>query len=823
MTSRHFGEFVAGFANHDERLAMTIRPFLQIERLNYRGLQQRTYQTANFLRARDVQPGDRVAVVANNSPAWVELFLATQLLGAILVPIDAGSTPATTLRFIDETGPKLVFRNQHMHPELDNLPIVSLLDDLDERIAEYPATAPAAELSGDCPAVIVFTSGTTADPKGVVLSQSNILADAETALRVVNVGPDWRFLSVLPLSHMYEITGSTVAPLAHGASIFYVPSVSPIAMARALQEYHITTILAVPQLLVLLLKRIQQVAAADGKAGALATASKLAAVLPFALRRQLFRSVHSQLGRRLDLVITGGAPIPVDVGRAWERMGVRALQGYGLTETGPILTMNPLHDRRLDSPGRALDNVDLRIGEDGEIQVKGPTVFKEYWHNPTASREAFTADGWFRTGDAGQLRDGWLYIEGRLKFAIVLSSGLKVFPEDIELVAANYPVLSAVCVVGVRRPDGEEVVAVVVSDGSDSEISQAIDAINDQLESFQHISAWRRWPEAMFPLNRMRKTDRKKVQQWANQTGEEEEPKAPERAPGEEVLDNIIRESLDEPRKEIKESDRLADLGLDSLRRLTVVTLIEDQLGISVPEEEVTKSTTVGDLRRLVAAGGPAERPIPRPSWPYRRWVRLLGDATREVVVRSIVGIWVRMSVEGRGKLDDLTTPALYIFNHSDDFDGPVVYQALPRRIRKHLTVAAADDVMRQHKVLALIIRFCFAGFNFARSEPYLPSMEYVGTLVDEGWSVVIAPEGRLSTDGVLQPFKSGIGLLAVDLDVPVVPLKTVGLFGTVPLHSKWPKRHSKVTVRIGDPVRFDRHMDYEEVTLRLHQILEDL
>jgi len=321
----------------------------------------------------------------------------------------------------------------------------------------------------------------------------------------------------------------------------------------------------------------------------------------------------------------------------------------------------------------------------------------------------------------------------------------------------------------------------------------------------------------------MRKTDRKKVQQWANQTGQEEEPKAPERAPEEEVLDNIIRESLDEPRKEIKESDRLADLGLDSLRRLTVVTLIEDQLGISVPEEDVTKSTTVGDLRRLVAAGGPSERPIPRPSWPYRRWVRLLGDATREVVVRSIVGIWVRMSVEGRDKLDDLATPALYIFNHSDDFDGPAVYQALPRRIRKRLTVAAADDVMRQHKVLAFIIRLCFAGFGFARSEPYMPSMEYVGTLVDEGWSVVIAPEGRLSTDGVLQPFKSGIGLLAVDLDAPVVPLKTIGLFGTVPLHSKWPKRHSKVTVRIGDPVRFDRHMDYGEVTLRLHQILEDL
>ncbi len=823
MNSRHFGDFVAGFRAHDERTALSVRPFLKIERLKYGELRKRIYQTANFLVASGIQSGDRIMVVANNSPEWVELFLGAQMIGAVLVPIDAIGSPATTLRFIDQTQPKLIFRNRHMHPELDRRSDVDSLDELDDRIAEYPESAPDIELNGNFPAVIVFTSGTTADPKGVVLTQENLLANVEAALRVVDVHPDWRFLSVLPLSHMYELTGGLLAPLAKGAGVFYVPSASPIAIARGLQDYHITTILAVPQLLSLLLERVEQRAAVEGRTRTLASATTLAAVLPFPLRRLLFRDVHSQLGKRLNLVITGGAPIPIDVGTAWERMGIRLLQGYGLTETAPILTMNSLHERRADSAGRALDNVHLRVAGDGEIQAQGPSIFREYWHDPTATRAAFTEDGWFRTGDAGSLRDGWLYVQGRLKFAIVLSSGLKVFPEDLELVADKNPIFRAVCIVGVRRPAGEEVVAVVISDHSDRAITDAIGQINAQVESFQHISGWRRWPEATFPLTRLRKTDRKQVQDWANEPVHEAAAGDHIGQPGQDAVVDLIRQSTDDPKRHVDDSDRLADIGLDSLRRLTLAALIEEQLGVSVEEGGFTQTTTVGDLRKLVAAGGPTEAPLPRPSWPYRRWVRLLGGATREVVIRAIVGIWVRMKVQGRDNLAGLDTPALYIFNHSDDFDGPVLYQALPRRVRRRLAVAAADDVMRTHKVLAFIIRFCFAGFNLSRSEPFMPSLEYVGTLVDQGWNVVLSPEGRLSTSGELHPFKSGVGLLAVNLGVPVVPVKTIGLFGTVPLHARWPKRHSDVTVRIGEPMRFDSHMDFDDVTQQLHQVMEML
>lgn len=823
MTSQHFGDLVASFGSHEERPALTMRRFIKIERWTYGALQMRAYQTAHYLVSRGVRSGDRIMIVANNSPDWVLLFLGTQLVGAILVPVDVISLPAAVLRFIEQTDPTLIFRNRQLHSELDDHASANVLEDLEDQIGAFPGAPPGVELTGDEAGLIVFTSGTTADPKAVVATQRGILANAEAALRVVNVTPDWRFLSVLPLSHMYELTGGTLAPLSSGASIFYVPAASPSAIGRALQDYRITTVLAVPELLVLLLERIRQAAATEGKAKKLAMASKLAAALPFRLRRALFREVHAQLGGCLDLVVTGGAPIPVEVATAWELMGVRTLQGYGLTETGPILTMNPLRGRRVDSAGQPLDNVRLRIGDNGEIQASGPSIFREYWEDPDASRAAFTEDGWFKTGDAGSLEQGWLQVKGRLKFTIVLGSGLKVFPEDVELVAEKEPELDAICVVGVEQTDGEEVVAVVISDRSDREVAAAIDRVNDRVESWQRINRWRRWPGPVFPLTRLHKIDRRKVQDWANATTPEADGGEQQPEPEEDVIAELVRRSLGEPTRQISDGDRLAHLGLDSLRSLTLVALIEDRLGVSLVENEVTPTTTVGDLRKLVAAGSPSERSLPRPSWPYWRWVRRLGDTTREVVIDSLVGIWVRMRVEGQDRLEDLETPALYIFNHSDDFDGPVVYRALPRKVREHLAVAVADDIMREHKVLAFVIRFLFAGFDLARTEPYLPSLEYVGSLVDKGWSVVLAPEGRLSTDGVLQPFKTGIGMLAVNLAIPVVPVKTVGLFGTVPLHSRWPKRHSSVTVRIGEPTTFDRHLHYEEVTLMLHRMMKAL
>jgi long-chain acyl-CoA synthetase len=821
MTPRTFSNYVADLDEFGDRLALTIRSFLKIERLSHRELKSRAYQSAHFLADQGVARGDRVMVVAPNSPEWVELLLGTALLGAVLVTVDASSTPPTVQRFIEETEPEIVFVSKHLALGATSV-ATRLLDDFGEFIAPFPRDAPDVVLEDAWPALIVFTSGTTADPKGVVLTQRNVLSNIEGILSRIDVGADWRLLSVLPLSHMYELT-STLAVLSRGASVFYIPRVTPQGIAGALADYQITTMLAIPQLVTLMLERVKQSAKEEGNAKMLAAGLNIAARLPFTLRRVLFRSVHSRLGGHLDLVVTGGAPVPIDVATTWEKMGVRMVQGYGLTETSPILTCNSLDPRRQDSPGRALDNVQLRIGLEDEIQAKGPSVFSEYWHNPAATKEAFTDDGWFRTGDVGHLEDGWLEIQGRLKFAVVRSSGLKVFPEDIELIADKDSRFQDLCVVGVKGAQGEKVEAVLVSENSDQVVEAAIAAINAQLGSFQHVDGWRRWPELDFPRTRLLKIDRRKVQEWANASSEVRSTKLAEtEITGDRVV-HVIRLSLDDPSARVLDTDHLGDLGLDSLRRLNVVALLEEQLGVTISDESVTPVTTVGELRALAREGSPmGEVSIP-PLWPYWRAVRVIGNALRDHVIYRLVRRWVRMDVVGADQLVGLETPAIFIFNHSDDFDGPVIYEAVPRELRRRLAVATGADVMHDHRLLAFVVRLCYAGFAFARSEPYVPSLQYVGEMLDKGWNVLIAPEGHLSTNAQLQPFKSGIGLLAVNLRVPIVPLKTFGLAGTVPLHAKWPKKRSRVTVRIGSPLRFSPTLDYEDVTESLQRAMEAL
>jgi long-chain acyl-CoA synthetase len=364
---------------------------------------------------------------------------------------------------------------------------------------------------------------------------------------------------------------------------------------------------------------------------------------------------------------------------------------------------------------------------------------------------------------------------------------------------------------------------VVISDCADEAVANAIAQVNSQLESFQHIDDWRRWPHGDFPRTRLLKIDRRLVQRWANAAEADRATPTSGPEPADDSLIRIIRLSLGDSSATVNEPDRLADIGLDSLRRLNVVALIEEELGVTISDESVTPATTVGQLRQIVSDASPVEHEVRRPAWPYWTWVRVIGDGLREGVIRAVVRIWVRTDVVGAEELDSLDAPAIFIFNHGDDFDGPVVYQALPRRIRRRLAVATAADVMADHKVLAFVVRLCFAGFDFARAEPYMPSMEYVGQMLDRGWNVLIAPEGRISTTGELQSFKSGIGLLAVSLGVAVVPMKTVGLVGTVPLHAKWPRKRSRATVRIGRPMFFGPQMGYEDVTETLRGAMEAL
>jgi len=824
MIYKNFREFVSGFDDYKKRKATTIRPFIKNHSLNYGQLQGLVYKSANYLLNHGVKKGDRVMVISTNNPQWQILNLGCLVIGAILVPVDYRNSLETVLGFAKQTEPKLLFRSKDVLPKLDKkLQKAVIIETYEELIADYPSEDPAVELNEDEAAVIIFTSGTTAAPKGVVLSQKNLLANVEGVRRAIKINPNWRVLSVLPLSHSYEYT-CELCMMSKGVQICYLPKITPLAIARGLNEYKITTLVAVPQLLALFKQRIEQTAVTEGQENTLKLGLKIAPYFPKRIKRMLFAKVHKKLGGKLGLVITGGAPIPPDVAIFWEKMGLRALQGYGLTETSPILTVNKLKDKFRDSQGQALHNVQLKIADNGEILAKGPSIFAGYYKDKNKTKEAFTKDGWFKTGDVGQTdKDGWLKIQGRAKFMIVLPSGLNVFPEDIELVAEKQRAIKEICVVGVKKADGEEVFAAIVSDKKDKKIIKAIKEINEKLEDFQHISNWARWPEESFPRTLIMKIDRKAVAQWANQAIRSKAQKEGQKSADSDPIITILKQVLNNQNVVIGERDRLADIGIDSLRRLAVVSMVEEQLGVALQESDITKTTSVASLRKMVSQGSRQSSSAKRTSWQFWHLTRVVGFILRETAVRLFLATCTRIKVVGKNNLKSLKQPAIFIFNHVDNLDAMVVYKSLPWRFGYKLSAAQAEDFLKKHRLIKFFARLIYASFNFSRTDNILSGLEYSAERLDSGWHVLMSPEGTISPKGKLTRFKSGIGLLAVETGAPVVPVKIEGLFGTLPLHKKFPKKYSKVTVKIGSPQLFDKQVTYEKAAKELYKVMKKL
>jgi long-chain acyl-CoA synthetase len=381
----------------------------------------------------------------------------------------------------------------------------------------WPAPAPSDVFE------LVFTSGTTGTPKGVMLAHENVVASIETFHRIVP-RMEHRLVSLLPLSHLLEQAVGLFYALSVGADILYVRSRNPRVIFDALRDQRVTSMVVVPQVLDLFWSAIEREVAKRGRETAFSRLRGVARRLPMSLRPRLFGSVHKQLGGHFRLFLSAGAFLPPALQQGWEDLGVTVLQGYGATETGTGSSTR-LDDHGLGTVGRPPEGVEMRIADDGEIQFKGPTVFRGYWENPTATAEAFTADGWYRTGDIGHLDDaGRLILSGRVKDIIVLPNGFNVYPEDIE---------NALRIAGIRdsvvvetRPGRIEAVvlgsaagapgAVEASEPGElrARIDAAVKAANANLGPNQKIAGWRLWPEEDFPRTHTLKIKRAQVRAW---------------------------------------------------------------------------------------------------------------------------------------------------------------------------------------------------------------------------------------------------------------------------------------------------------------------
>ncbi len=518
---------------------------------SYAELLRRSRIAAWRLRALGLQPGDRVLTWSPSTPALPATYFGAMYARLVFVPLDARMAPDTIGRIVERSGAvHLLLGSGRDAPDprevgLERFPTTLVEDLAADPDDTFPPDWEAQVAGWDRPAPdevfeLVFTSGTTGNPKGVMLAHDNVLAGVQSFHRIIHP-MEHRMVSLLPLSHSLEQAVSLYYALDVGADILYVRSRNPRVIFDALRDHRVTTMLLVPQVLDLFWSAIEREVERRGQAAMFGRLRRIARWLPYRARRRLFRRVHEQLGGGVRLFATAGAFLPPALQQAWEDLGVIVLQGYGATETaaGSCTTMD---DHPLGCVGWPPRPVEMRIADDGEIQFKGPTLFKGYWRDPEATAAAYTEDGWYRSGDLGQLDDrGRLHLHGRKKDIIVLPNGFNVFPEDIENALRVAGIRDSVAietkpgrieaVVLAPRPreaagaSGDSTAGQQAAGGATAgqlaagnvrrELDAAIRAANATLGANQRIAGWRLWPDEDFPRTHTFKVRRDQVRAWA--------------------------------------------------------------------------------------------------------------------------------------------------------------------------------------------------------------------------------------------------------------------------------------------------------------------
>ena len=598
---------------------------------------------------------------------------------------------------ISRTEPKLAFTSRFTPKGDVDLGVPEItFEELELAIADLPTPDPVP-IKPDDLAEIMFTSGTTGDPKGVMLTHRNLTANIEGISQYISVDSSSRLLSILPLSHMYEQMGGLFFTLHSGASVTYPTSRQPTVLSRTMRERKITTMLMVPQALELLMNGIEREVIRQGKERLWKKLLKVAERTPFGLRRHLFRTVHKQFGGKLDLIVSGGAPLDRDLGRKWEMLGIKVLQGYGATEASPVISNHTMDERRPDSTGRPLPNVQVKISEQGEILVKGDNITPGYYNAPEETAKAFE-DGWYKTGDLGYFdKDGFLHIQGRVKDMIVLSSGQNVFPQDIQTILVKHPNVKDAVVVGLPKGTSVEVHAALILDDPNT-AREAVDWTNSQLAEQQRVRGFTVWPDEDFPRTHTLKVKNQVVIDTILRGAEQSTPSSPRPSStpptGARDLMSIIAELSRRDLELVNDTASLGDdLDLDSLGRIELLSAIETELGVYLDESKVSPETTVRQLSSMVEEGSRRPPMVKFPAWGMRMWARMARGLLQQGLVFPLITLAYGLKVSGKENLAGLTGPVLFASNHHLGLDNPLIFKAVTRRWRSRLAVAAAAEL----------------------------------------------------------------------------------------------------------------------------------
>jgi long-chain acyl-CoA synthetase len=817
------------------------------ERWSYRQVAESVYRFARELRALPVKQGDAALLWTANSAEWVVGFLGCALCGVIAVPIDDAASPDFALRVSAQVKARLVLCPSEraglfagiatLDPGQLSLSIAHHLPDRFRPVAIQPSD----------PLEIVFTSGTTAEPKGVVISHANVVdnivpLEAEIAkyLKYEKLFHPIRFLNLLPLSHVFgQFLGVFLPPLM-GATVVFEPSLNPTHLISTIRRERVSVLVAVPRMIESLKQKLERDLDDAGRSERFAERYRAAEHQHFLRRWWTFRHLHRQFGWKFWAMISGGAALDPETEEFWRRLGYAVIQGYGLTETTSLISVNHPFRMSRGSIGKILPGRELKLADDGEILVRGGGVASGYWDGHELQAVAGDA-GWFRTGDLGAIDEqGNLYFKGRKKEVIVTPAGMNVYPADLEAALRAQPEVQDCIVVGLDRGGNAEPCAVLILRELRADPGKIVGRANRSLAEYQRMRQWFVWPDQDFPRTSTLKPRRNVIRDAVTDNLTRGRGSslggslADAASPLFELLTRITGSST---QTLTSDCDLDSSLGLTSLERVELLGALEDRYQVDLSETSFAAARTLGDLERLLQGSGGPRHEFHYPNWTLRwpiTWIRLLAHY---LLVRPAVFLLGAPRVIGRDNLRGVRGPLLVISNHVDDVDVGFIQTALPAPIRHKLATATGGEALellrspaanraRLHRIYdrlqwALGVALLNL-FPLPREAGFRKSFAYAGAAVDRGYSILVFPEGRHTEDGRLRPFRTGIGLLANNLRIPILPVRIDGLFELKQAGKKF-VRPGKITLHIGKPLDIPPGTDPEEIARELHKVVGQL
>ena len=818
------------------RPALLIRPGFRTRLWTHGDLAELMPKVARVFADMGLRKGDRVLIWAINRPEWGLAYLGALHAGIVLVPLDVRSQPDFAAKVARRTRASAVLASVQTAGLATGLglPVVNIeaIPDL----ARGAEPLPPVEIGPDDLVEVVFTSGTTGEPKGAMITHANLAANADTLGTVFPFQDDERLLSILPLSHLFEQTCGFLAPLLYGCSIVYPVSRQPAVLIRTFRDFRVTMLLVVPAGLKLLNNAIERKVDSTGKRDLFERLHRWGRRLPRPLRRLLFRNVLSQFGGRFRTLAIGAAALETDLAQRWIDMGFDVLQGYGATELSPVVAFTHPQRNRLGTVGQAIPGVELRIGPDGEVLARGPNVFAGYWEDAPATAAAIDADNFYHTGDIGELSDdGFLTLRGRKKDMLAMPDGTKVYPEDIEAVLARDARLRDATVVGWQPEHGELKVHAVLLMDDPAKADDVVLAANAQLGAHQQIRSHSIWPDADLPRTHTLKVKKplilERLAAEAEGTARSARTRdAPAPAPvAADPLTALVASVAGVPVVEVQPAVCLSrDLNMDSLSRVELLGVIEEELGVYIDDADLDPDSTVSELAAMVERARDAKPERGIFGWPLNPVARAIGIGLQAVFMVPFFSLLYRVRVTGREHLAGLSGPVLFTPNHHLHNDVGIVLSHFPLAWRWHLSTAAAADDIFGNPIRGYGAALIGNAFPLAREGAIRRSLELLGARLDRGFSILIFPEGKLTPGGPMQPFKSGTGLIAVEGATPVVPMRVkVHRYSRFDAGIAAPEERrtwrGDVEVIFGAPIRFPWGTDHDLATRQLEEAVAAL